>query len=733
MRLTSGFRLCFLSNMLLRRALEVVQFHQISHAHLRRVVDDELAVAQAATLTMLSAAKWQLRTPRLIKPIGPIRLIVANSPSAVGAGLRLLHVDCPVAGEHVSQGNITKQHVHGFLTPHGGIGAGLLEHVCKVDALSEHVALHWRLRWGHPQALGQDADEVGAPGAVPQQPSVPQVLEPLRLPVAGDPIDPRDRVAAPGAQEGVLPLLAQRLRKVPGFGGRGRIARGGGHVIHQCLELGALRVHPFKGHAHRLAAVIQGIHRLLPMPGSQQRAQTRRGFSQIDQHLKLLGQGIVTLQGPCHLGGPRTPRHQLKVARGQLQDPLAHLVPLLRGLEHLLRLGEAELGRTAGLPQLLQLRVGCLDLPQEVLGLIQRSSRQTAEGHGLCLDTHGFHRLQDMLGVANAIQRSPKHVGQTAPGTNLRVEGLHHLLAARGGAAPLQQLVLVRLPLEAGAGIPHIARLLLEDLPEVLHALLLAALWGALEHPGLSDLAPAGEEHEEVLVGLVDQLEVVEAHLIALQVHLEEERVVLLALRLRKDPVLPGHAIGLVHGNPGRLCLRLHSLQLLPGVRVHVTGLGRLQLNHLHGHRQLRLLQHRSHAPRALALRQRQRRQLLDVHRLGRLAPSGCSQHGRQQTRALIGEVGEWLDAVVQRIPLLLVLMAGICHGLQQLIHHFFAVGQNRHAQGGSSVLVLPSLSRARLCFEQMSHQRRVAQHGCGQQRLVPFVVDALLRIGPGS
>lgn len=45
-----------------------------------------------------------------------------------------------------------------------------------------------------------------------------------------------------------------------------------------------------------------------------------------------------------------------------------------------------------------------------------------------------------------------------------------------------------------------------------------------------------------------------------------------------------------------------------------------------------------------------------------RLAPSGCSQHGRQQTRALIGEVGEWLDAVVQRIPLLLVLWAYNSH-----------------------------------------------------------------------
>lgn len=52
-------------------------------------------------------------------------------------------------------------------------------HVSEIDPFTKHVACHRCFRWGNPETLGQDSSKVGGPGAMPQQPSVMQLLERL--------------------------------------------------------------------------------------------------------------------------------------------------------------------------------------------------------------------------------------------------------------------------------------------------------------------------------------------------------------------------------------------------------------------------------------------------------------------------------------------------------------------------------------------------------------------------
>lgn len=55
----------------------------------------------------------------------------------------------------------------------------------SAEAGTAHPALprpgtyHRCFRWGNPETLGQDSSKVGGPGAMPQQPSVMQLLERL--------------------------------------------------------------------------------------------------------------------------------------------------------------------------------------------------------------------------------------------------------------------------------------------------------------------------------------------------------------------------------------------------------------------------------------------------------------------------------------------------------------------------------------------------------------------------
>ena len=81
---------------------------------------------------------------------------------------------------HVSKGNFSQQDQAYWVSLGRVAVVGTLgDHVGEIDSLTKHVARHRRFRWGYPEALGQDAREVGGPGPVPQQPPVMQLLKRL--------------------------------------------------------------------------------------------------------------------------------------------------------------------------------------------------------------------------------------------------------------------------------------------------------------------------------------------------------------------------------------------------------------------------------------------------------------------------------------------------------------------------------------------------------------------------
>mmetsp|Transcript_24606 Transcript_24606/g.58408 ORF Transcript_24606/g.58408 Transcript_24606/m.58408 type:complete len:263 (+) Transcript_24606:1214-2002(+) len=251
-----------------------------------------------------------------------------------------------------------------------------------------------------------------------------------------------------------------------------------------------------------------------------------------------------------------------------------------------------------------QLSDGFSDLAKQRPRLVQGGPRKAAEGHRLRLDSHRPDGLHDVLRIADGIQGAPDHARKLAPGTLLEVERLDDLLGARSCSTTAQELILPRLLLECLArGVPNVASLLFKDLAKVLESLLLVGGRRSLERACLSNLTPARKEDEEVFVRLVDQLQVVEAHLISLQVHLEKQCVALQPLLLCKDLVLATHGIGFVHRDRSRLCVGLHLLQLPPGVRIDVRhrGGGCCQRRRRHGNLQAGGRQDLGHATRALA------------------------------------------------------------------------------------------------------------------------------------
>mmetsp|Transcript_117 Transcript_117/g.319 ORF Transcript_117/g.319 Transcript_117/m.319 type:complete len:408 (-) Transcript_117:2513-3736(-) len=403
------------------------------------------------------------------------------------------------------------------------------------------------------------------------------------------------------------------------------------------------------------------------MLGCEEGLDAHTGFREIQKRLELLRQRIVAFDGPCHLHGSSTTRDELEISRRQVQDLLADLISLFGSLQNLFCLRKAKASAKAPSVactfDLLQFGDALPDLTEERLRFVQRAAGQAAKRHGLGLDAHRTHGLEDVLRIADSIDGAPRHPRQRRPGAGIKVERLNDFLIAGRRASSTQKLVFVGLPLEAVArGIPHVAGLLTENLAELLQALLFVGRRGALEHASLTNLAPAGKKHEKVLVRLMHQLQMVEAHLIPLEVDLEKQGITLLTLLLCVDLILAVHGVGLVHRDRRRLGSGFHLLKLLPCIAIHVWA-GPLGLKHLlrrHGDWEAEGGQHRSHAAGALATGEGYCRSPVLIGRLGCLLALRSPEHRGQEASAFERGVREGLNAVMQGVSAVLVLMARV-------------------------------------------------------------------------
>mmetsp|Transcript_55129 Transcript_55129/g.128344 ORF Transcript_55129/g.128344 Transcript_55129/m.128344 type:complete len:289 (-) Transcript_55129:877-1743(-) len=285
---------------------------------------------------------------------------------------------------------------------------------------------------------------------------------------------------------------------------------------------------------------------VLTVECSQEQLHSDTGLRQVYEALELVRQGLFSFQGPGHLTGAGLARHELVVARGELQDLLACVIALLRDVRRV--------GVRVSVHDGLELLIGLADVTQQRLGLVERRPAEAAKGHGLGIDAEVRQGFLDDSGVANGRHRPLDVQWKLALHRLIRRKVPEKLIVTHDGLAALQELVLVGFSLKVRVLCgPDVACLLFEDLTVLLDAIREVWLRRPLKHARLTNLAPSREEDIEVLVDLVHELQVVEPHFVALEINLEEHRVVLHAVGL-VDLVLASHAVGGVHRNWHRLC-----------------------------------------------------------------------------------------------------------------------------------------------------------------------------------
>mmetsp|Transcript_40413 Transcript_40413/g.86072 ORF Transcript_40413/g.86072 Transcript_40413/m.86072 type:complete len:236 (+) Transcript_40413:1214-1921(+) len=197
-------------------------------------------------------------------------------------------------------------------------------------------------------------------------------------------------------------------------------------------------------------------------------------------------------------------------------------------------------------------------------------------------------------------------------------EWLQKICTLHASMLQSKQGVSIWLLREFTALLPLIAALGFEELSPLLLCSGHAVLRSPLEHASFTNAAPACEEDIEVLHALVNELHVIEivlSKLALFDIDLDHHHVVSLTFQ-HGNLVLTLHAIALVHRSWPSTTFILRSRQRSFSIGLEIDSLGRPSEDRALRPAEARwvrerlcacLLQHRRHAPRVLAERQRHR------------------------------------------------------------------------------------------------------------------------------
>uniref|UniRef100_A0A6B0VFS3 Uncharacterized protein n=1 Tax=Ixodes ricinus TaxID=34613 RepID=A0A6B0VFS3_IXORI len=410
-----------------------------------------------------------------------------------------------------------------------GIGlakaTSLFKTVCQANALGHGVPVPVLGQGLHLQARGQDAQQVGGPGGVPQQPVVAQLArgQPLGLPLPGHPVHahhPRRRLGR------VEDVLQHRLSLGDVFLQQLYLASQAAIHVVERVQLGSLELcskQQLGGQLEVDQAVDQGGHAL---------------------HPSLLEQGLQPLKAPAPHGDQAVQLLALlHYAQHQLGQLALLLVLLGRGLDGGLFLDQ--------LPDVLQ----------EGQGSVQGLLAQQLQGH-LALRTQGQRGTGQQLGLRQVSEQPLQ--GGWQPGW--AGAGQVHGELPRWGTPALLQLnraVLPRLGLEVVQVFPGVAGLRPEEASKLPGRLGEGSVGRLAPLAGVTHAAPAGEKHHQLRpLKQLHFVETVQSVLPVAQVHGGEQDVVRHVLGLVQDHLAIFHlckGVRVEQGLPwgrGPLCLQ---------------------------------------------------------------------------------------------------------------------------------------------------------------------------------